>query len=79
MSGRTGVTWRIELYTQAKHEILIYYLRAWFPILATTQRRLVYVDGFAGPGEYDEEEDGSPKLWIFHFLLGTILHTLRLH
>jgi three-Cys-motif partner protein len=60
MSGKIGVLWPIEPHTQAKHEILRYYLGAWFPILATTQRRLVYVDGFAGPGEYEGREDGSP-------------------
>jgi three-Cys-motif partner protein len=60
MSGKIGVIWPIEPHTQAKHEILRYYLGAWFPILATTQRRLVYVDGFAGPGEYEGGEDGSP-------------------
>lgn len=60
MSGKADVIWSIEPHTQAKHEILRYYLGAWFPILATTQRRLVYVDGFAGPGEYEGAEDGSP-------------------
>lgn len=60
MSKTIGVTWPIEPHTQAKHEILRYYLGAWFPILATTQRRLLYVDGFAGPGEYEGGEDGSP-------------------
>lgn len=60
MPDKVGVTWPIEPHTQAKHEILKYYLGAWFPILAITQRRLLYVDGFAGPGEYAGGEDGSP-------------------
>lgn len=60
MSESTGATWPIEPHTQAKHEILRYYLGAWFPILATTQHRLLYIDGFAGPGEYEGGEDGSP-------------------
>lgn len=60
MSGNIGTIWPIEPHTEAKHEILRYYLGAWFPILATTQHRLLYVDGFAGPGEYEGGEDGSP-------------------
>lgn len=58
------VLWDIEPHTEAKHKILKYYLGAWFPILAKTQNRLLYVDGFAGPGEYRKEDgslvDGSP-------------------
>jgi len=60
MDSKSSTTWTIEPHTQAKHEILRYYLGAWFPILATTHRRLIYVDGFAGPGEYKGGEDGSP-------------------
>ena len=71
MSEKIGVTWHIEPHTQAKHEILRYYLGAWFPIIATIKpswfptlgtfkRRLLYVDGFAGPGEYKDGGDGSP-------------------
>ncbi|TET39643.1 MAG: three-Cys-motif partner protein TcmP, partial [Dehalococcoidia bacterium] len=56
--------WAIEPHTEAKHKILRYYLSAWFPILATTQNRLLYVDGFAGPGEFYKKDgslvDGSP-------------------
>lgn len=60
MADQTGITWPIPQHTKAKHEILRYYLGAWFPILATTQRRLLYIDGFAGPGEYEGGKDGSP-------------------
>ena len=60
MSEKFGVIWPIEPHTEAKHDILRYYLGAWFPILASTQRRLLYVDGFAGPGEYEGGKDGSP-------------------
>jgi len=55
-----NVTWVLEPHTKAKHEILSYYLGAWFPILATRHKRILYVDGFAGPGEYVRGEDGSP-------------------
>jgi len=57
--------WDIEPHTEAKLDILRRYLSAWFPIMATyAQRsggnRLVYVDGFAGPGKYKGGQDGSP-------------------
>lgn len=37
-------------------------MEAWSAILAlgSTHRRLVFIDGFAGPGEYKGGEDGSP-------------------
>lgn len=51
--------WEIQPHTQAKHDILRRYLAAWFPILAS-HTRIIYVDGFAGPGEYKGGEPGSP-------------------
>ncbi|MBI4282427.1 MAG: three-Cys-motif partner protein TcmP [Chloroflexi bacterium] len=56
--------WDIEPHTQAKHDILTHYLQAWFAILAQARmpRRLLYIDGFAGPGEYRGGEPGSPIL-----------------
>ena len=57
------VIWPIEPHTKAKHGILRRYLQAWFPIIAFSgSPRLVYVDGFAGPGEYDGGEEGSPAI-----------------
>jgi three-Cys-motif partner protein len=56
----------------AKHAILQRYLEAWFPILTrqssaiaqrkkrTRNREILYIDGFAGPGEYSTGEVGSP-------------------
>ena len=52
MNKEIGTIWQIPPHTEAKHEILRYYLGAWFPILASIHLRLLYVDGFAGPGEY---------------------------
>ena len=60
MSGVTSTTWPIEAHTKAKHEILNRYLAAWFPILSKWEGRLIYLDGFAGPGIYEGGEDGSP-------------------
>jgi three-Cys-motif partner protein len=52
--------WEIEPHTAAKHTILRKYLDAWFPILGTHNKRLVYLDGFSGPGRYAAGEPGSP-------------------
>ncbi len=54
--------WPIDPHTKAKHEILRRYLEAWFPILNTHHQRIVYIDGFCGPGRYDGGEQGSPMI-----------------
>ena len=36
------------------------YLQAWFPILTSWNGRVVYIDGFSGPGVYEGGQDGSP-------------------
>jgi three-Cys-motif partner protein len=50
----------LEPHTAAKHKILRNYLDAWFPILAMGNGRIVYLDGFSGPGQYSSGEPGSP-------------------
>jgi len=52
--------WDLQPHTAAKHQILRRYLDAWFPILAKYNSRIVYVDGFSGPGRYSGGEPGSP-------------------
>jgi len=52
--------WAIEPHTLAKHQILRKYLDAWLPILGAYNERIVYVDGFSGPGQYMGGEPGSP-------------------
>ncbi len=52
--------WKLEPHTAAKHEILRQYLNAWFPILGSQHERVVFLDGFAGPGIYEDGEPGSP-------------------
>jgi len=56
------VVWPFEPHTKGKHEVLRHYLEAWFPILGSTQGRIVFIDGFAGPGQYDKGERGSPLI-----------------
>ncbi len=47
-------------HSSAKHQILTQYLYQWFPKLASYDKQLVFIDGFAGTGTYDNGEDGSP-------------------
>lgn len=60
--------WSMDDHTRAKHEILRRYLEAWLPIMATYNGRIIYLDGFAGPGKYQGGEDGSPIIAIETFL-----------
>lgn len=52
--------WEIPPHTQAKHRIVHEYLVRWLPIMSSRNDRLVYFDGFSGPGRYAGGEDGSP-------------------
>lgn len=54
--------WSRDRHTEGKHLVLREYLKAWFPILGRTQGRIVFIDGFAGPGEYEGGEPGSPTI-----------------
>lgn len=56
--------WAIEPHTLAKHEILRRYLGAWFPIITTYNTKVLYIDGFCGPGRYAGGEIGSPVLAV---------------
>ena len=60
----TEPVWPIQQHTKAKHTILRSYLGAWFPILTSRghYRRIIYLDGFAGPGIYKGGELGSPLI-----------------
>lgn len=61
-------SWDLDPHTLKKHDILKGYLEAWVPIMshfARTQpslQRLLIVDGFAGPGSYEDGHPGSPQL-----------------
>ena len=53
--------WVCPPRTKAKLELLTNYLSAWFGILAASGfKHVFYVDGFCGPGQYKDGEDGSP-------------------
>jgi three-Cys-motif partner protein len=60
VADRLPTIWKIDPHTQAKHIILKKYLDAWLPIMTRWNGRVLYIDGFAGPGKYQHDEDGSP-------------------
>ena len=64
MATPSDVLWPCEPHTRAKHEILKKYLQRWFPILNKHNGRIIYIDGFAGPGRYAGGEPGSPLIAI---------------
>jgi three-Cys-motif partner protein len=64
MPDRLPTVWDIDPHTKAKHFILKRHLGGWFPILSRWHGRIVYLDGFAGPGKYRGGEDGSPVIAI---------------
>jgi three-Cys-motif partner protein len=68
MPAPKDVIWPLEPHTRAKHEILRRYLEAWLPIMTAYNGRVVFLDGFAGPGEYVGGELGSPLIAIDTFL-----------
>ncbi len=68
MSAPKTVLWSMDPHTKAKHEILHKYLEAWLPIMSTYNGSIIYLDGFAGPGEYIGGERGSPIIAIEAFL-----------
>ena len=61
--GHEDHLWVCPPRTKAKLEILTHYLSAWFGILASNGfRHVFYIDGFCGPGQYLDGEDGSPVI-----------------
>ena len=74
MTDPLPTVWPAEAHTFAKHAILSHYLQAWLPILtrqshrlgrrigASQSREILFIDGFAGPGEYIGKEFGSPVI-----------------
>lgn len=62
MSKKQDTVWSARPHTLAKIAILRSYLEKWFSILGSTfpGKNLWYVDGFAGPGEYEGGYEGSP-------------------
>ncbi len=60
MSPPKEKIWAIDEHTKGKHLVLRAYLNAWLPILGSSNGRILFIDAFAGPGEYKDGEEGSP-------------------
>jgi hypothetical protein len=60
MAVPSKTIWKLDPHTVAKHEILRRYLQRWFPILESSHSKVIYIDGFCGPGRYEDGEQGSP-------------------
>lgn len=67
MSTTNKVLWPLEPHTRGKHLVLKAYLDQWLPILGSWCGRIVFIDGFAGPGEYAGGEAGSPIIALDTF------------
>lgn len=55
-------TWSLDPHTRGKHEVLRRYMEAWLPIMTRWNGRVLFIDAFAGPGEYSNGEPGSPVI-----------------
>ncbi|MFJ6082736.1 three-Cys-motif partner protein TcmP [Streptomyces sp. NPDC092369] len=62
MAAPKTTVWQLDPHTKAKHDLLKFYLGGWFPVLSSYNGRIVFLDGFAGPGRYDSGEPGSPLI-----------------
>jgi len=54
---------KLPEHSKHKHEILVKYLPT-FRRIAKLWKEFLYIDGFAGPGRYDDGSEGSPILAI---------------
>jgi three-Cys-motif partner protein len=60
--------WELDPHTLGKHLVLKNYLNAWYPIMGSWNGRILFIDGFAGPGSYLGGEEGSPLIALRSFI-----------
>ena len=58
----SSTLWELENHTHGKHLVLKNYMDAWLPIMRRYNGRVLFIDAFAGPGEYTRGEPGSPVI-----------------
>ena len=62
---KKGSRWKPPKHSGLKEQIIQQYLRVWFTALTKKSSKVVYVDGFAGPGYFEEiNMVGSPLIAI---------------
>jgi three-Cys-motif partner protein len=65
MSRRSALQptlWRIDPHTTIKHLVYRHYLDCWLPVILQKFPTATIVDGFSGPGQYEDGADGSPVI-----------------
>ena len=64
MAEPKQTSWPLDPHTAAKHVLLRKYLNAWLPVITRYNGRVIFCDGFAGPGIYADGQAGSPIIAI---------------
>lgn len=64
MAAPSSTIWDMEPHTEAKHRILREWWNGWLPKMAMSRGRVIYFEGFAGPGVYTNGKPGSPVVAI---------------
>lgn len=80
MDSDEDVLLEFHPHTHAKHEILGRYISVWMPILLIGgfRGRIVYIDGFAGSGQYkDSDELGSPQIALNSILKNKVFDKIK--
>lgn len=62
--SQKNTIWELDSHSVGKHIVLKGYLDAWFPIMGSQSGRILFIDGYAGPGIYTGGEEGSPLIAI---------------
>ena len=75
MAPDDPIIWPLDPHGKVKHLILQRHLDAWLPIMTRSFPRLLYVDGFAGPGVYEGGEPGSPIIALRAAIFNRALRT----
>src|ERR1035437_7730074 len=71
--------WEADPHTKIKHAILRAYLHGWLPIMARWNGRIVFIDGFAGPGRYVDGSPGSPIIALRALLEHRVFREPNVH
>lgn len=75
MASDDPTIWPLDPHGRVKHLILRRHLDAWLPIMTRSFPKLLYIDGFAGPGVYEGGEPGSPIIALRAAIFNRALET----
>ncbi len=77
MSAIKSTVWKLEPHTLAKHVLLQNYLGGWFGIMGNSNPKIIFLDAFAGPGEYSGGSAGSPLIALDLLLKHPVVKRLQ--